>query len=107
VSDDTTLGGYQDVHDRPPAFGGPDGRAYSVAVYVDESPAADGRYGAVLLFVQWSVEGDRVVSHLESPYLAFADTPQRAEADLRQLSLVEVKRHLDAVVAANAEHPGW
>jgi len=107
VSDDTTLGGYQDVHDRPPAFGGPDGRAYSVAVYVDEVPDAGDRYGAALLFVQWSVEGDRVVGHLESPYLAFADTPERAEADLQQLSLVEVKRHLDAVIAANAEHLDW
>ncbi len=107
MSDDTTLGGYQDVHDRPPAFEGPDGRAYSVAIYVDESPDADGRFGAALLFVQWSVEGDRVVSHLESPYLAVAETPGRAEADLRQLSLAEVKRHLDAAVAADAERPSW
>lgn len=106
MNDDTTLGGYQDVHDRPPAFEGPDGRAYSVAVYVDDAPDAGGQFGAALLFVQWSVEGDRVVSHLESPYLAYADTPKRAEADLRHLSLVEVKRHLDAAVAA-ARPPSW
>lgn len=105
MSDDTTLGGYQDVHDRPPAFEGPDGRAYTVAVYVDESPDPDGRFGAALLFVRWSVEGDRVVSHLETPYLVFGDTPEHADAVLRRLSLFEVKRHLDSAVAADAKRP--
>ena len=34
--DDTTLGGYQQVHGRPPAFGAADGQAYSVATFADE-----------------------------------------------------------------------
>ncbi|PYP40684.1 MAG: hypothetical protein DMD48_02655 [Gemmatimonadetes bacterium] len=33
--DDTTLGGYQQVHGRPPAFGAADGQAYSVATFAD------------------------------------------------------------------------
>jgi hypothetical protein len=49
VTDDTTLGGYQEVHRRPPAFGGADGQAYSVSPFVDDAPDAAGRYGAALL----------------------------------------------------------
>ena len=33
-----TLGGYMKKHDRAAAFGGSDGRAYSVALYIDEEP---------------------------------------------------------------------
>ncbi len=101
MTGDSTLGGYMDAHDRPPAFEGPDGRAYTAAVFVDESAAEDGRFGASLLFVQWSEVGDRPVGHLETPYLAFGDTPEQADADIRCLTLDEVKRYLDqAVVAA-------
>src|SRR5439155_1277305 len=37
LSEDT-LGGYQAAHQRPPAFGGSDGFAYSVAASADEGP---------------------------------------------------------------------
>src|SRR5205814_472415 len=57
---DDTLGGYWRVHERAPAFGGADGRPYSVGTFVDETPDAQGRYGAALLFVQWSDAGDVV-----------------------------------------------
>ena len=33
-----TLGGYMQKHDRAAAFGGSDGRAYSVAIYVEDEP---------------------------------------------------------------------
>jgi hypothetical protein len=49
-----TLGGYMRKHDRSAAFGGSDGRAYSVAIYVDDEPDLRGLYGASLLFVRWS-----------------------------------------------------
>jgi hypothetical protein len=52
TDDEGTLGGYLRRHQRPPAFGGPDGRAYSVGVLVDDAPNADGRYGAGVLFVR-------------------------------------------------------
>ncbi len=35
-----TLGGYMEKHDRAAAFGGSDGQAYSVAIYVDDEPDA-------------------------------------------------------------------
>src|SRR5213083_2077885 len=70
--DDTTLGGYQEVHGRPPAFGAADGQAYSVDTFADDL-AEPGRYGAALLFVRWG-EGERPVGHLETDYLAFGAT---------------------------------
>src|SRR5207249_11552584 len=79
LSEDT-LGGYQAAHQRPAAFGGSDGFAYSVAASADEGPGADGRYGAYLLFVRWREGADRPAGHLETDYLAFGAT---AEAGTR------------------------
>lgn len=103
MSDDATLGGYEAAHDRPPAFEGPDGRAYSAAVYVDDVPDVEGRFGGAVLFVRWSPDGDRADGHLESPYLVFGATQADAEAGVRALTLHEVKRQLDAAVAAQGE----
>ena len=95
--DDTTLGGYQQVHGRPPAFGATDGQAYSVDTFTDDS-AGEGRYGAALLFVRWG-DGERPVGHLETAYLAFGDTPDEALAPVLALTLEQVKAHLDDCVA--------
>jgi len=88
------------VHERAPAFGGKDGRSYSVATFVDDAPEQDGRYGAALLFIRWSEVGDRPVGHVETDYLAFGRTPAEALAPLLALTLHDVKAHLDACVAA-------
>ena len=95
--DDTTLGGYQQVHGRPPAFGATDGQAYSVATFADAA-GADGRYGAALLFVRWG-EGERPVGHLETDYIAFGGTPDEALAPVLALTLEQVKAYLDQCVA--------
>ena len=95
---DDTLGGYQRVHERAPAFGGPDGHAYSVAPFVDDVPDASGRYGAALLFIRWSEVGDRPVGHVETDYLAFAATPDAALAPVLDLTLRAVKDHLDRCI---------
>ena len=52
IAEDDTLAGYVSVHGRPPAFEGADGRAYSVGIFSDEEPQADGRFGASLLFLR-------------------------------------------------------
>ncbi len=93
--DDTTLGGYQQVHGRPPAFGAADGQAYSVAAFTEDT---DGRFGAALLFVRWGEGEQRPVGHLETEYLAFGATPDAALAPLLALPLAQVKAHLDALV---------
>jgi hypothetical protein len=92
--DDTTLGGYQRVHERPPAFGAADGQAYTVGTFTDDT---DGRFGAALVFVRWG-EGGRPVGHLETDYLAFGSSPDEALAPVLALTLVQVKAHLDRCV---------
>lgn len=90
------------MHGRPPAFGGPDGRAYSVSPFVDDDPDPAGRYGAALLFLRWTEGGDRVEGHLETDYVAFGETPGAALDAVRALTLAEVKAQLDACVARHA-----
>lgn len=87
-------------HERAAAFGGSDGQAYSVGIYVEEEPDNRGRYGAALLFVRWSPGGDRPVGHVETPALAWGRTPEEAEERLKALSLYDVKAALDEAIAA-------
>ena len=96
---DFTLGGYMQKHDRAAAFGGSDGRAYSVAIYVEEEPDARGRFGAALLFVRWSEAGDRPVGHLETETLVWGRSPEEAAERLKALSLYDVKAALDEAIA--------
>ncbi len=105
--DDATFGGYLEVHDRAPAFEGPDGLPYSAALYVDDEPDERGRYGAAILFVRWSEAGDRPVGHVESPYLAYAKTPEEASDAVRRLTLHEVKEQLDRAIAVRPENGSW
>ena len=90
-------------HDRAAAFGGSDGHAYSVAVYVDDEPDHRGLYGAALLFVRWSPAGDRPTGHLESETLAWAPTRELAAERLEAISLYDVKAALDEAIARAPE----
>jgi hypothetical protein len=94
-----TLGGYMEKHERAAAFGGSDGRAYSVAVFVEEEPDSRGRYQAALLFVRWSPAGDRPDGHLESEPLALGRSPEEAEARVKAISLYDVKAALEEAIA--------
>jgi hypothetical protein len=94
-----TLGGYMAKHDRAAAFGGSDGQAYSVAIYVDEEADVRGLYGAALLFVRWAPAGDRPVGHDESETLAWGRTEAEAAERLKLLSLYDVKAALDEAIA--------
>ncbi len=86
-------------HDRAAAFGGSDGHAYSVAVYIDDEPDVRGLYGGSLLFVRWSPGGERPVGHVETEPLAWGHTPEEATARLGALSLYDVKTALDEAIA--------
>ena len=107
MTDETTLGGYLAKHQRPPAFGGPDGRAYSAAVMLADQPDAAGRVGAALLFVRWSEAGDAPDGHVETEYVAWGATRDAAERAVHALSLHEVKAHLDRAVEARRREPAW
>lgn len=104
---DETLGGYLTVHDRPPAFTGPDGMAYSVGLFVDGLPEAPGRFGGALVFVRWSQAGDHPVGHVETDFLATGDSAEAVEARLKAMTLRDVKEHLDRVVRAGSPPVEW
>ena len=93
-----TLGGYMKKHDRAAAFGGSDGRAYSVAVYIEDEPDLRGLYGAALLFVRWTPAGDRPDGHLETEPLAWGRTAEEASERLQALSLYDVKAALEEAI---------
>lgn len=107
MTDDTTLGGYFTVHERPPAFEGIDGGAYSVALFVDDAPGADGRFGGALLFVRWSESGDAPAGHAETKYLVWGESPAAVNDGLRSLTLHQVKAELDRALAAQRDTPAW
>jgi hypothetical protein len=94
-----TLGGYMQKHERAAAFGGSDGRAYSVAIYVEDEPDLRGLFAASLLFVRWSAGGERPEGHVETEPLAWGRTPQEATERAGALSLYDVKTALDGAIA--------
>jgi hypothetical protein len=101
AGDEATLGGYRAVHGRPPAFDGPDGLPYSVDVATDATGDPDRPFGAYLLFLRWRRMGTPGVdAHIESRFLAFAESAERAERVLGDMSLFEVKALLDELVRA-------
>ena len=86
-------------HERAAAFGGSDGQAYSVAIYVEDEADVRGLYGASLLFVRWSPAGDRPTGHVETDVLAWGRSPAEASERLGALSLYDVKAALDEAIA--------
>jgi hypothetical protein len=86
-------------HERAAAFGGSDGQAYSVAIYVDDEPDIRGLYGAALLFIRWSPGGDRPAGHVETETLVWGKSASEAQARLESLSLYDVKAALDDAIA--------
>lgn len=98
-----TLGGYMQKHERAAAFAGSDGQAYSVGIYLSDDVDERGLYGAALLFVRWSPEGDRPVGHVETGVLARGQTPEEAEERVKLLSLYDVKAALDDAIRAAPE----
>jgi hypothetical protein len=107
--DPNTIGGYMAVHARPAAFEGSDGASYSVEIVSDASGDKTRPFAAYLLFVRWR-EGDPVASgHLETEYLAFADTEDDARKLVGALMLNEVKTRLDDLIKTRRSEqlPWW
>ena len=95
--------------DAEDAFEGSDGASYSVEIVTDVSDEKDRPFGAYLLFVRWR-EGDPVASgHLETDFLAFADTEDEARKIVGAMLLNEVKLRLDELIKSRREalKPWW
>jgi hypothetical protein len=96
---DMTLGGYIELHTRPPAFGGEDNQPYTVDIDIEESGDPERPYVAFLVFLRWAETGAGIMEHTESGDVAFGDSPEAARAAALELTLYEVKAELDAAIA--------
>ena len=95
---DGTLGGYLDVHDRPPAFEGSDGHPYTVSIEVEQTGNLVAPYQGYLVFPRWAQTGVGIVGHVESPTLVESRSRTEAEERLGALTLQDVQRILEDAV---------
>jgi hypothetical protein len=109
--DERTLGGYMAVHARPAAFEGVDGASYSADIGIDDTGDANAPVGAYLIFLRWGPGEPRIVGHLESDFLARANTEDDARAAIGAMALSDAKRVLDELIRAakpsGTERPWW
>jgi hypothetical protein len=87
---DGTLGGYLALHNRPPAFEGPDGRPYTVSLEVEKTPDLQAPFSGYLVFPRWADTGAGIVGHLETPLLLHGKSQEEVTAELGTLTLLEV-----------------
>jgi hypothetical protein len=98
--DESTIGGYAAVHDRPAAFEGSDGFSYSVELMSEETGDADAPWAAFILFVKWARLGAQSPEgHLESDYLVRGESEADAKHAIGEMLLEEVKALLELLIA--------
>lgn len=103
LGDESTVGGFAEVHGRPAALEGADGFSYSLEVLADSTGDSARPFGAYVLFLQWRRMGEQgIEGHLESEFLAFGETPEAALTAVQGMKLTECQRVLDALLAARA-----
>jgi len=95
---DQTLGGYHDVHNRPPAFSGVDGQPYTASVEVESVENLAAPYVVYLVFPRWAETGLGIVGHVETPVLWDGKNRDEVEGRAHALPLAEVKRLLDEAI---------
>ena len=97
-SPDGTLGGYLEVHERPPGFTGSDGQPYTVSVEVETVDNLAAPYVGFLVFPRWAETGLGIVGHLETSVLREGRSRDEVQDRIHALPLTEVKRLLDEAV---------
>lgn len=102
-ADDVTLGGYLEVHERPPAFTGSDGQPYTVSVEIESVENLAAPYVAYLVFPRWAETGLGIVGHLETPVLWEGRSRNEVQDGAHALPLIAVKRLLDEAVQRKLE----
>ena len=101
--DESTIGGYAAVHDRPAAFEGSDGFSYSVELMTEETGDRTSPWAGFILFIKWARLGAQTPEgHLESEYLVHAASEGDARRSLGRMPLDAVKALLDRLIAERA-----
>lgn len=97
-ANDTTLGGYFRVHDRPPAYEGSDGHPYTVSVETERTANLRSPVAGYLVFPRWAQNGVGIVGHVETPTLVECGTPEQATEQLGLKTLHEVQQLLEEAI---------
>jgi hypothetical protein len=100
---DATLGGYLEVHNRPPAFEGVDGHPYTVSIEVEKTANLRAPWVAYLVFPRWATTGLGVVGHVETPVLWEGTAAEQVTALAGETSLLRVKQLLDEAIGRRAD----
>ena len=95
---DVTLGGYLEVHERPPAFTGLDEQPYTASVEVESVDNLAAPYVAYLVFPRWAGAGLGIVGHVETPVLWEGRSRDEVRDLAHALKLSEVKHLLDEAI---------
>ena len=99
--DESTIGGYAAVHDRPAAFEGSDGFSYSVELMPEETGDPGTPWAGFILFVKWARLGAQTPEgHLETDYLVHGQSEADVKRTLGETPLADVKSQLERVIAA-------
>ncbi len=102
-ADDSTLGGYFAVHDRPPAYTGSDGHPYTVSPETEKTTNLRAPYAGYLVFPRWAQTGVGIVGHLETPTLVECTSHDEAMRRLGELTLLDVQRLLAEAIARDGQ----
>ncbi|MSR35673.1 MAG: hypothetical protein EXR95_03365 [Gemmatimonadetes bacterium] len=100
---DSTLGGYLQVHNRPPAFEGSDGQPYTVSIEVEKTANLRVPWIAYLVFPRWAETGLGVVGHVETPALWEGTGAEEVTALVGRTPLLGVKQLLDEAIRRRTE----
>lgn len=103
VDDDATLGGYIRVHNRPPAFDGPDGHPYTVSLETEKTGDLRAPIAGYLVFPRWAQNGVGIVGHVETPTLCRANSAEEAREGLEAMTLIAVQNELHAAIARGTD----
>ena len=105
-TNDLTLGGYLDVHERPPAFSGSDEQPYTTSVEIESVENLATPYVGYLVFPRWAETGLGIVGHVETPVLWEGRSRDEVQAQAHALPLTEVKRLLDEAIQLATQSDG-
>lgn len=98
--DDGTLGGYFRVHDRPPAFEGPDGHPYTVSIETERTADLRAPWEGYLVFPRWARTGVGIVGHVETDTLWRGASREDVMSEAGHCTLSQVQAWLHGAVAA-------
>ena len=104
--DDRTLGGYVEVHSRPPAFEACDGQPYTVSIETERSGDLRAPVAGYLVFPRWAETGLGIVGHVETPLLWRGASRDAVVAQAGAVTLHEVQRLLNEAVVARVAGGG-